>query len=142
MKLKVLFVVVAVVEAAYAVIGVVTPPSMVGTLIGWNLSPDGQWVTKLLGLALGAQAATAWVLRRQPPLAVAWIFAAYQIGAATVDWVLWLLLADDGIFANPVARSSVLVSIPLHYGIGILLLLAALRQRSRRDLAEPAVRPV
>ncbi len=129
MKLRTMFVVVAIVEALYAVIGILVPPSLISTIVGWNLSPDGQWVTKLLGLALGAQAATAWVLRRQPPIAIAWILAVYQVTAATADWVLWLLLADDGIFANAMTRATVIASIPLHYGIGVLLFVAIARER-------------
>jgi hypothetical protein len=135
MFIRRMFVTVAVVEAAYALIGVLVPPSMVSTVIGWNLSPDGQWIAKLLGLALGAQAATAWVLRRQPPLAVAWILALYQLAAATTDWVLWLALADQGIFANAMTRASVVVSIPLHYAIGVLLIAGIVRQTNRDRVA-------
>jgi hypothetical protein len=129
------FVVVAVVEAAYALIGVLVPPSMVSTVVGWNLSADGQWVTKLLGVALGAQAATAWVLRRQPPLAVAWILAFYQLASATTDWVLWLVLADEGIFANAMTRATVIASIPLHYTIGVLLIAGIVGQTNRERMA-------
>jgi hypothetical protein len=125
-----LFVVVAVVEACYALLGVFVPPSMVATILGWNLSPDGQWVAKLLGLALGAQALTAWVLRERPPVAVARILAGYQLAAAAMDAVMWLLLADEGIFASPLTRASVIVSIPLHATIGVLLFAAAARTRA------------
>ncbi|HJZ77845.1 MAG TPA: hypothetical protein VKE51_39220 [Vicinamibacterales bacterium] len=41
-----MFRVVAVVELLYAAVGLLTPPSMV--FAGWPLSPNGQWVTKLL----------------------------------------------------------------------------------------------
>ena len=133
MFIRRMFVIVALVEAAYAVIGVFVPPSMVSTLIGWNLSADGQWVTKLLGLALGAQAAIAWVLRDRPPLDVAWILAAYQLAAATADWLVWLALADEGIFANAMTRATVIASIPLHYAIGVLLIVA-IRRHSREEL--------
>jgi hypothetical protein len=131
MFIRKMFVVVALVEAAYAVVGVFTPPSMVSTVVGWNLSADGQWVTKLLGLALGAQAAVAWVLRRQPPLAVAWILALYQVGAATTDWAIWVALADEGIFADALTRATVIASIPLHYAIGVLLIAAIVRESRR-----------
>jgi hypothetical protein len=124
-----LFVVVAVVEACYALLGVFVPPSLVATIMGWNLSPDGQWVTKLLGLALGAQALTAWVLRDRPPIAVARILAGYQVGAAAMDAFMWVLLADEGIFANPLTRATVIVSIPLHATIGVMLFVAAARTR-------------
>jgi hypothetical protein len=125
--LKLLFVLVAVVEAFYGVAGIFTPPSMVGTVLGWNLSADGQWVTKLLGLALASQAAIAWALRRNPSPEVAWIFALYQVGAATADWVLWLLLADQGLFANRMAQLSVMAAIPTHYALGLLLIIGAVR---------------
>jgi hypothetical protein len=130
--LRTAFVVVAVVEAAYGIIGVLVPPGLVATVVGWDLSPDGQWVTKLMGLALLAQAAMAWVLRDRPVLAVAWIFAAYQAGAATADWVMWLVLADEGIFTNRLAQVSVIISIPLHYGIAALLLAGTINETRQR----------
>src|SRR4029434_1812781 len=106
----------------YATVGLLTPPSMVFAVTGWNLSPDGQWVTKLLAVALGSQAWVAWTLRDQPPVGVAAALAFYQIGSATADWVIWLTLADQGVFATTAARVGVLASIPTHYMIGILLM--------------------
>ena len=64
-SLPFMFRVVAIVELLYAAVGLLTPPSMVFAVTGWNLSPDGQWVTKLLAVALGSQAWVAGTLRRQ-----------------------------------------------------------------------------
>lgn len=130
--LRTAFVVVAVVEALYGLAGLLIPPSMVATVLGWDLNPDGQWVTKLLGLALLTQAAVAWALRDRPVIAVAWIFAGYQAAAATTDWVMWLLLADDGVFASRLAQVSVITAIPLHYAVAVLLVVATLN-RIRQD---------
>ena len=88
--LGVLFRVVAIVEFAYAAIGLLTPPHLVYPLTGWSLSADGQWVTKLLALALLSQAWIAWTMRNQPHPGVALALALYQIGSATADWVMWL----------------------------------------------------
>jgi hypothetical protein len=126
--LTTLFIVTAIIEALYAAAGLLTPPALVEPLFGWEMSPDGHWALKLLGLALGVQAATAWVLRRTPPVAVAWCLAAYQIGASLVDIALWSMLADAGIFAAAMARAMILIAIPLHFVIGVLLLLAASRR--------------
>jgi hypothetical protein len=52
---------------------------------GWVLSADGQWLTKLLGLALAAQAWVAWTLRNQPHPGVAKGLAFYQLASATAD---------------------------------------------------------
>lgn len=130
LNLQTLFVVVAIVEALYGAAGLLIPPSQVGHLLGWNLTPDGQWVTKLLGCALASQAAVAWVLRRDPPIAVAWLLGLYQIGASTIDIIMWLTLADQGIFSNPLARYSVISAIPTHFVIGALVIVAAV-QRGR-----------
>ena len=59
------FALVAVVEAAYALLGLL-PPSVLGRLTGWDINPDGQWVVKLLAVALASQAFVAWVLRNRP----------------------------------------------------------------------------
>jgi len=130
MSLKRMFVIVALVEAFYCVAGLFTPPAWVLPVLGWNLSPDGQWVAKLLGLSLGIQGAIAWVLRRDPPVRVAWLLATYQIAAAAVDCVVWLGLRDQGIFATPMARISIMVAIPTHALLGVLLIAAARRDRT------------
>ena len=128
MTLQRLFVVVAAVEALYGLAGLGIPPSAVNALLGWSLSPDGHWVTKLLGAALLAQAATAWVLRRQPAPGVAVVLAGYQLAAVAVDAGVLAFL--DGALANPLARSSALIAIPTHGALGVLLLVAAARARS------------
>jgi hypothetical protein len=127
-NLGLLFRVTAVVEAFYGAAGLFIPPSAVGPLLGWNLTADGQWVTKLLGLALLTQAAIAWLLRRDPPVPVAWALAAYQIGASVVDVAVWAALADEGVFANALARVSVITAIPTHFILGALLAAAAARR--------------
>jgi hypothetical protein len=131
-ELGVLFRVVAIVEFAYAAIGLLTPPHLVYPLTGWSLSADGQWVTKLLAVALLSQAWIAWTMRNQPHQSVALALALYQVGSATADWVMWLSLADQGVFATALARAGVIVSIPLHYAIGILLLLAVAQSPRRQ----------
>jgi hypothetical protein len=129
-SLPFMFRVVAVVELVYALVGLLTPPSMVFSVTGWMLSPDGHWVTKLLSIALGSQAWVAWTLRDTPHAGVAAALAFYQMGSATADWVIWLTLADQGVFATTAAKIGVLASIPTHYVIGALLV-AAIRESSR-----------
>jgi hypothetical protein len=114
------FTVVAVVEAAYALIGLL-PPSVLGAATGWDINPDGQWVVKLLAVALATQALVAWVLRHHPPRAIAGCLAFYQLASATVDWVVWLTI--PGVFATTQGKIGVLVAIPTHYLIGLLLIL-------------------
>jgi hypothetical protein len=133
-SLHALFVATAVLEAFYTAAALLTPPDLVYPLFGWSMSPDGHWALKLLGVALGAQALTAWVLRRDPPLVVAYCLAIYQIGAAIVDVVLWWMLADQAIFAAPTARAMILAAIPTHLVLGVLLCAAA---RAARQL-QPA----
>ena len=128
-----LFRVVAIVEVLYGALGLLTPPHLVYSVTGWTLSPDGQWVTKLLAIALLSQAWVAWLLRDRPNPDVALALAFYQIGSATADWVIWLGLSDQGVFASPTARAGIIVSIPLHYTIGFLLLTAA--RRNAREKA-------
>jgi hypothetical protein len=133
-SLPLMFRVVAVVELLYALVGMLTPPSMVFTVTGWILSPDGHWVTKLLSVALGSQAWVAWTLRDEPHTGVAAALAFYQIGSATADWVMWLTLADQGVFSTTAAKMGVLASIPTHYVIGALLVIA-MRTASRATTA-------
>ena len=138
--LRFLFRVVAGLELIYAAVAVLTPPSQVENVTGWVLTADGQWLTKLLGLALFSQAWVAWVLRNQPHLGVAWALAFYQLASATADWVMWIWLADDGIFSN--GGAVVVAAIITHYALGLLLVrairgAAAATARS----SEPASRP-
>jgi hypothetical protein len=114
------FVVVAVVEATYAVLGLL-PPSVLGAVTGWDINPDGQWVVKLLAVALASQAYVAWVLRHRPHRGVARGLAFYQFASATADWVVWLTI--PGVFATTQATIGVLIAIPTHYLLGLLLLL-------------------
>ena len=125
--LRTLFVVVAVVETIYAALALLTPPSLMLPITGWILSPDGQWVVKLLGASLGFQAVIAWMFRKDPPIGVAWALAGYQFVAATIDWVMWIVLADQGVFSTTMAQFTVGSSVALHYGLGILLVLAIRR---------------
>jgi hypothetical protein len=128
--LRFLFRVVVVLEVLYAAAGLM-PPDLVAPTTGWLLEPYGHWITKLLAVALASQALTAWVLRDRPNLGVASALAFYQVGSATVDWVMWLAMADEGLFAGAQARIGVLFAIPSHYLLGILLLRAiAIARRS------------
>jgi hypothetical protein len=117
-----LFRVVAGLELAYALVAVLTPPGQVEAVTGWVLTADGQWLAKLLGLALASQAWVAWTLRNQPHLGVAKALAFYQVASATADWVMWMWLADDGIFSG--GTSIVVLAIVTHYALGLLLLRA------------------
>jgi hypothetical protein len=122
--LSFIFGLVAVVETFYGLTALLIPPGQVTPLTGWVLSADGQWITKLLGVALLSQASVAWSLRHNPLLPVAWALAFYQAGSATVDWILWLGLREDGIFANTGARVGILLAIPTHYLLASLLIIA------------------
>jgi hypothetical protein len=103
---------------------------MMLSITGCVLSADGQWLAKLIGVALASQAWVAWVLRNEPHLGVAKALAFYQLAAATVDWVIWIALADHGIFSTTLSQVSGVVSIPFHYTVGILLVLAIRRYRA------------
>jgi hypothetical protein len=134
--LGLLFRVVAGLELIYALVAVLTPPSQVENVTGWVLTADGQWLTKLLGLALFSQAWVAWVLRNQPHLGVAWALAFYQLASATADWVMWIWLADDGIFSNGTA--VVVAAIITHYALGLLLVRAIRIASAAARTPEPA----
>ena len=120
-----LFRAVAGLELVYAIVAVLTPPGQVENVTGWVLTADGQWLAKLLGLALFSQAWVAWVLRNDPHLGVARGLAFYQIASATADWVMWIWLSDDGIFSNGTA--IVVAAIVTHYALGLLLVRAIRR---------------
>jgi hypothetical protein len=134
-ELPFLFRVVAVLELIYAALAILTPPDSVFALTGWVLSADGLWIVKLLGFALLSQAWVAWIFRDAPHLGVARALALYQIGSATADWVMWLVLADRGVFSTVPARVGVIASIFAHYAVGLLLLvaIAATSRAATRD---------
>jgi hypothetical protein len=121
--LRTLFTVVAVLEFFYFVAAML-PPGMVRTVTGWELNADGHWITKLLGFALLTQALVAWIFRKQPHLGIAKILVFYQLASATVDWVMWLVMKDEGIFSNSLAQVTVMLAIISHYLLGFLLLAA------------------
>jgi hypothetical protein len=127
-ELGFLFTLVAGLELVYALVAVLTPPSRVEAVTGWVLTSDGQWLTKLLGLALGSQAWVAWTLRNEPHLGVAKGLAFYQLASATADWVMWIWLADEGIFSGGTA--IVVAAIATHYALGMLLVRAIRRASS------------
>jgi hypothetical protein len=124
LDLRTLFTFTAILEVFYAVAAFM-PPHLVTPTTGWVLSPDGQWIVKLLGAALASQAWVAWVLRKNPSVEVGRALAFYQLLSATIDWVMWLALADEGIFSSSQAKIGVIAAIPTHYALGLLLLLAS-----------------
>jgi hypothetical protein len=132
--LRFLFRVVVALEVVYALVAVLTPPAQVENITGWVLTADGQWLTKLLGISLATQAWIAWTLRDEPHLGVAKGLAFYQLASATADWVMWIWLADDGIFSNGTA--IVVVAIGTHYLLGFLLL-RAIRAASGAPVRAP-----
>jgi hypothetical protein len=127
--LKFLFAVVAIVEFFYAAFALLTPPSFVLPLTGWVLNADGQWIVKLMGASLAFQALIAWGFRKNPLLIVASALAFYQILAATIDWVMWISLLNEGIFSTQLSKITVGFSIFLHYLLGILLVIGILKRR-------------
>jgi hypothetical protein len=119
--LRVLFVAVAMLEFTYAICSL-TPPSLVQGVTGWVLNADGHWIVKLLGASLFTQGLIAWIFRKDPNLAVAKALAFYQIASATADWIMWIIMADEGIFSTPMSRILVPAAIVSHYLLGILLI--------------------
>jgi hypothetical protein len=120
-ELGFLFTLVAALELAYGLVGLV-PPDQIGSITGWKLTADGQWIAKLLAVALLSQAWVAWTLRKQPHLGVAKGLAFYQLASATTDWVMWIWLADEGIFSG--GTVIVVLAIVTHYMLGLLLVRA------------------
>jgi hypothetical protein len=137
LDLRFLFRLVVGLEVLYAIVAVLTPPSQVQNVTGWVLTADGQWLTKLLGLALASQAWVAWVLRNEPHLGVAKGLAFYQLASATADWVMWIWLVDDDIFSG--GTVIVVIAIITHYLLGLLLVLAIRRcSATAADTLRPA----
>ena len=134
--LRFLFRIVVGLELVYAAVAVLTPPAQVENVTGWVLTADGQWLTKLLGLALASQAWVAWTLRDEPHLGVAKALAFYQVASATADWVMWIWLADEGIFSG--GTVIVVIAIVTHYLLGFALIRAIRRaQPTPVHLQEP-----
>jgi len=120
-NLRTLFIAVAILEFCYF-LAAMMPPSLVRSVTGWELTADGHWITKLMGVALLTQAYIAWIFRKKPHFGVAKGLAFYQMASATVDWVMWLVMKDEGIFSNSLAQATVIAAIASHYMLGILLI--------------------
>ncbi len=120
--LKFLFTAVAILEFFYFA-NAMLPPSIIPVATGWNLNADGNWIVKILGLSLGVMGYMAWIFRKNPHLGIAKGLAAYQIASATMDWVMWLALKEEGIFGNAFAQITVVVAIASHYFLGVLLVI-------------------
>lgn len=131
-NLKTLFTAVAVLEFFYFV-SAMTPPALVKPLTGWELTADGHWITKLLGVALLTQAFIAWIFRKNPHPGVAKALAFYQIASATADWVMWMVMKDEGIFNNTLAQATVVAAIVSHYGLGFLLVIGINRMKNHEQ---------
>lgn len=129
LDLRFLFTVVAVLELFYFLTSMV-PPDMVRPLTGWNLNADGHWITKLMGISLLTQAYIAWIFRKNPHIGVAKGLAFYQMASASADWIMWLAMKNEGIFDNPLARTSVIAAIVSHYVLGILIFMGINRTNS------------
>jgi len=127
-NLKILFIAVATLEFCYFLASMM-PPFLVRSVTGWELTPDGHWITKLMGIALLTQAYVAWIFRKTPHIGVAKGLAFYQVISATVDWLMWLLMKDDGIFNNSLAQSAVIGAILSHYILGILLIIGISKKK-------------
>ena len=128
--LKLLFTVAAIMEFFYFVTCML-PPSIIPSLVGWNLIVDGFWLTKILGLSLGTMGYIAWIFRKNPNIGVAKALAFYQIASATADWVMWITFKDEGIFSDPVAQMTVIAAIVSHYLLGILIILGVKNARTQ-----------
>lgn len=126
--LKILFTAVAVLEFCYF-LAAMMPPDLVRPATGWDLTADGHWITKLMGVALLTQAYIAWIFRKKPHLGVARGLAFYQVASATVDWIMWLLMTDQGIFNNSLAQATVIAAIVSHYILGALLIIGISRTK-------------
>lgn len=122
-SLKFLLTLTAIVELFY-VLTTALPPSILELVTGWSLSPDGHWIVKILCAALLVQAYTAWTFRNDPPVGIVKILAFYQLASATIDWVLWLALRDQGIFSTTLAQTGIVLAVISHYALGFCLLAA------------------
>lgn len=127
--LKSLFIAVAVLELSYF-LAAMMPPGMISPMTGWMLTPDGHWITKLMGVALLTQAYIAWIFRKKPHIGVAKGLAFYQVASATVDCVMWFAMKDEGIFSNTLAQTTVTAAIVSHYILGALLFISINKQKN------------
>lgn len=125
-NLKFLFTAVAILEFFYFAAAML-PPSVIPVVTGWNLNADGHWIAKLIGLSLGTMGYIAWIFRNNPNIAVAKALAAYQMASATMDWVMWLVMKDEGIFNSAYAQTTVIVAIVSHYFFGFLLIVGIIK---------------
>ncbi|MEM7298580.1 MAG: hypothetical protein AAF391_09985 [Bacteroidota bacterium] len=71
----------------------------------------------------------AWIFRKNPHIGVAKGLAFYQMASATMDWMMWIVMKEEGIFNNPLAHTTVIGAIVSHYFFGILLIIGINKSR-------------
>jgi hypothetical protein len=121
--------------AFFFFIQAVVPPQFTILTTGWDLSADGQFVLKCAGFSMLTQAYLAWVFREDRDIRIAWGLAITQFAIGNLNWIMFLLLKDEGIFSTG-AQVKVFITFTtfMHNILGLLLIAGIMK--AKREVKE------
>jgi len=102
----------------------IVPPEYTILTTGWDLSADGQFVLKCAGFSMLTQAYFAWMFRNERHIVIAKGLALTQFAIGNLNWIMFLLLRDEGIFSTGTqVKVFIMFTTVMHNVLGILLVL-------------------
>lgn len=135
LDLKNLFIVTGA-TAFFFFIQAVVPPQFTILTTGWDLSADGQFVLKCAGFGMLTQAYLAWAFREDRDVRIARGLALTQFAIGNLNWIMYLLLKDEGIFSTGLQVKVFIIFTTIMHNVLGLLLIAGIRKAKREDQLE------
>lgn len=101
----------------------IVPPEYTILTTGWDLSADGQFVLKCAGFAMLIQAYYAWIFREERHIGIAKGLVVMQLAIGNLNWIMYLLLKDEGIFSSGLqVKVFIVFTTFMHIALGSLLI--------------------
>lgn len=127
LDLKFLFIATGLSALAFFMMAVV-PPDYTILTTGWDLSADGQFVLKCAGFSMLTQAYYAWTFREERNTSIAKGLALTQLAIGNLNWIMYLLLKDEGIFSTGLqVQAMIIFTTFMHNALGVLLIAGVVR---------------
>lgn len=120
--------------AFFFFIQAIVPPQYTILTTGWNLSADGQFVLKCAGFSMLVQAYYAWVFREERNIRIAIGLALMQLAIGNLNWIMYLLLKDDGIFSTGLqVKVFIIFTTFMHNVLGFLLVAGIVKANKNKQ---------
>jgi len=109
----------------------IVPPQFTILTTGWDLSADGQFVLKCAGFGMLTQAYLAWAFREDRDVRIAKGLALTQFAIGNLNWIMFLLLKDEGIFSTGAqVQIFIIFTTIMHNTLGILLIAGIIKAKN------------